>query len=156
MRALTKSLNRYTYSNPAGDDVSTFIRCASSAHNGSRQALVLEKSLASGPLQGRELRDSTLVVSRYAGIAVFHRLMMALTYDPCKPLKTRRGGRGSTLTLRETVPFSLPSLSKYEPTGRVCPCLALDTQTCQLKAHRKESTYPHKTLEKIGHREAGR
>jgi hypothetical protein len=24
---------------------------------------------------------------------------MALTFDPCKPLKTRRGGRGSKLTL---------------------------------------------------------
>jgi hypothetical protein len=61
-----------------------------------------ENSLASGPLQGSELQGSTLVVSRYAGIAVFHDLIMALTFDPCKPLKTRRGGRGSTLTLCET------------------------------------------------------
>jgi hypothetical protein len=51
---LTKAINRYTYSNPAGDDVSTFIRCASSAHNGFRQALALEKCL-SGQLQGSEL-----------------------------------------------------------------------------------------------------
>jgi hypothetical protein len=56
MRMLTKALNRYTYSNPAGDDVSTFIRCVSSADNGSRQALVLEKRLTSGQLQGCELQ----------------------------------------------------------------------------------------------------
>jgi hypothetical protein len=59
----------------------------------------LENCIASGPLQGRELQGRTLVVSRYAGIAVFHGLIMALTLDPCKPLKTRRGGRGSKLTL---------------------------------------------------------
>jgi len=69
---------------------------------GSRQALILENCIASGPLQGRELQGRTLVVSRYAGIAVFHGLIMALTFDPCKPLKTRGGGRGSTLTLYET------------------------------------------------------
>jgi hypothetical protein len=28
---------------------------------------------------------------------------MALTFDPCKPLKTRRGGRGSKLTLFDTL-----------------------------------------------------
>ena len=69
---------------------------------GSRFVLIFEKRLASGPLQGRELQGCTLVVSRYAGIAVFHGLIMALTFDPCKPLKTRRGGRGSKLTLCET------------------------------------------------------
>jgi len=62
----------------------------------------LEKRLASGPLQGSELQGSTLVVSRYAGIAVFHGLMMALTFDPCKPLKTRGSGRGPKLTLSAT------------------------------------------------------
>jgi len=62
----------------------------------------LEKRLASGPLQGSELQGRTLVVSRYAGIAVFHGLITALTFDPCKPLKTRGGGRGSKLTLTET------------------------------------------------------
>ena len=63
----------------------------------------LEKRLASGPLQGSELQGCTLVVSRYAGIAVFHGLIMALTFDPCKPLKKRGGGRGSKLTLCETL-----------------------------------------------------
>ena len=57
----------------------------------------LENCIASGPLQGRDLQGGTLVVSRYAGIAVFHGLIMALTFDPCKPLKTRRDGRGSKL-----------------------------------------------------------
>src|ERR1035437_5160943 len=61
--------------------------------------MVLEKRLASGPLQGGELQGCTLVVSRYAGIAVFHGLIMALTFDACKPLKTRGGGRGSKPTL---------------------------------------------------------
>ena len=46
----------------------------------------------------RKLQGCTLVVSQYAGIAVFHGLIMALTFDPCKPLKTRGGGRGSRLT----------------------------------------------------------
>jgi hypothetical protein len=59
----------------------------------------VEKRLASGPLQGSELQGCTLVVSRYAGIAVFRGLIMALTFDPYKPLKTRGGGRGSKLTL---------------------------------------------------------
>jgi hypothetical protein len=58
MRMLTKALNRYTYSNPAGDDVSTFIRCVSSVHNDSIQALVLEKRLAFGTLQGSKLRGA--------------------------------------------------------------------------------------------------
>ena len=58
----------------------------------------LEKRLASGPLQGSELQGCTLVVRRYAGIAGFHGLVMALKLDPCKPLKTRRGCRGSKLT----------------------------------------------------------
>ena len=109
MCMLTKALNRYTYSNPIGDDVSTFIRCVSSAHNGSRQALVLEKRLAYGPLQGSELQRCTLVVSRYAGIAVFHGLTMALTFDPCKSLKTRGGDRGSELTHYETGRHGLTS-----------------------------------------------
>jgi REP element-mobilizing transposase RayT len=56
----------------------------------------------SGSLQSRELQGCTLVVGRYAGIAVFHGLIMALTFDPHKPLKTRGCGRGSKLTLCET------------------------------------------------------
>jgi hypothetical protein len=52
--------------------------------------------------KGRELQGCTLVVSRYAGIAVFQGLIMALTFDPCKPLKTRGCGRGSQLTSCET------------------------------------------------------
>jgi hypothetical protein len=62
----------------------------------------LEMRLASGPLQGSELQGCTLVIGRYAGIAVFDGLIMALTIDPCKPLKTRGGGRGSKLTLCAT------------------------------------------------------
>lgn len=65
---------------------------------------VHENGLASGPLQGSELQGRTRVVSRYAGIAVFHGLIMALTFDSCKPLKTRRGGRGPKLTLCGTKP----------------------------------------------------
>ena len=36
----------------------------------------VEKRLASGPLQGSELQGCTLVVSRYAGIAVFRALIL--------------------------------------------------------------------------------
>jgi hypothetical protein len=81
----------------------------------------LEKRLASGPLQGSELQGCTLVVSRYAGIAVFHGLIMALTFDPCKPLKTRGGGRGSTLT--PCVPK--PARIKQEANGEHSKCSPL-------------------------------
>ena len=85
---------------------------------------ILEKRLASGPLQGGELQGRTLVVSRYAGIAVFHGLIMALTFDPCKPLKTRGGGRGSKLTRcapkptkRHYLIFGIPDLSADVPAN---------------------------------------
>jgi len=58
--------------------------------------------LAHGPLQGSELQGCTLVVSRYAGVAVFHASIMALTFDPCNSLETRGGGRGSKLIIFET------------------------------------------------------
>jgi hypothetical protein len=61
----------------------------------------------------RELQGCTLVVSRYAGIAVFHGLIMALTFDPCKPLKTRGGGRGSTLTLCSPKPAQVKQGQKH-------------------------------------------
>ena len=53
----------------------------------------------SGPLQGRELQGCTLVVSRYAGIAIFHGSIMALTFDPCKPLKMRGAVMGHDLPI---------------------------------------------------------
>jgi hypothetical protein len=61
--------------------------------------LVLEDGLASGFLQSRELQGGILIVGRDAGVAVFHAPIMALTYDPRKPLKTGQGSGGSKLTL---------------------------------------------------------
>jgi len=37
---------------------------------------------------------------------------MVNTFDPCKPLKTRRGGRGSTLTLCVLKPDWMVLLSR--------------------------------------------
>ena len=46
------------------------------------------------PLQGSQLRLIQIMVA----IAVFHGLIVALTFDPRKSSKTRGGGRGSKLT----------------------------------------------------------
>ena len=46
----------------------------------------------------RKASDYMAVICHYASIAVFHGSNMALTFDPCKSLKTQRGGRGSKLT----------------------------------------------------------
>jgi hypothetical protein len=41
----------------------------------------LKNGLASGLLQCRELQGGVLVVGRYAGMAVFHRPILNLTFD---------------------------------------------------------------------------
>ena len=68
-----------------------------------------------------EARTGPRVVSRYACIAAIHALILALTFGPCKPLKTRSGGRGSEPTLCGPRPARI----KREANGEHSKCSPL-------------------------------
>jgi hypothetical protein len=51
-----------------------------------------------------------------ADTLVFHALIATFTFDPCKALETRGGGRGSKLTLFETEGGIDPSYRKHAGT----------------------------------------
>jgi hypothetical protein len=61
-----------------------------------------ENRFTPGTLQRGELQGRGLVVGRDVGVAVFHRPVMALTFDPCEFLKRNGPRRGSKLTLYGT------------------------------------------------------
>jgi len=77
---------------------------AGAVRRGSRYALILENGFgsASGPRQGRKLQGRALVVGRYAGVAVFHSLILQQTFETRKLLILRNLRIVSKVTLCET------------------------------------------------------
>jgi len=78
---------------------------AGAVRRGSRYALILENGFgfASGPRQGRKLQGRALVVGRYAGVAVFHSLILQQTFETRKLLILRNLRIVSKVTLCDTL-----------------------------------------------------
>jgi len=60
---LTKALSRYTYSNPTGDDVSTFIRCVAAQTAAPDKPSPLKSIMHPASFKENELQGCALLVS---------------------------------------------------------------------------------------------
>jgi hypothetical protein len=75
----------------------------------SRKSVICKNLCAPGPLQCVALQSGVLVVCRYAGVAVFHALILRQTFETHKPLISAGQGSVAKLTLCETAATNLPT-----------------------------------------------